>query len=69
MDTTILRTFLEQGRCLLRDVDEVLKQRSDKRLRQAWMQQASAAEANVCHVCEGSNQNDYDASHSKQCQS
>ena len=32
MDTPILRTFLEQGRCLLQDVDEVLKQSSDKRL-------------------------------------
>ena len=55
MDTTVLRTFLQNGRCLLRDVDEVLKQRSDKRLRQAWVQSAAPTNSQVCQCCVGSN--------------
>ena len=33
MDATTLRTFLSRGRCILHDIDEILRQRSDKKLR------------------------------------
>ena len=69
MDPSILRTFLEQGRCLLRDVDEVLKQRSDKRLRQAWMQTASAAETHCCQCYRESNLLDYECDQPSTAQS
>ena len=36
MDATTLRIFLSRGRCVLHDVDEILRQRSDKRLRNEW---------------------------------
>ena len=44
MDTTVLRTFLQQGKCILLDEEEVLKQRADKRVRQQWYQQNSFPE-------------------------
>ena len=44
MDTTVLRTFLQQGKCILHDEEEVLKQRADKRVRQQWYQQNSIPE-------------------------
>lgn len=55
MDNTALRTFLKGGRCMLRDVNEVLKQRSDKRLRQTWIKSADPASAQECQLCAGSN--------------
>eukprot|EP00435_Cladocopium_sp_Y103_P032729 s2065_g8.t1 len=39
MDGTPLRRFLEQGRCIIHDVDEVLRARADKRTKQLWMNQ------------------------------
>lgn len=44
MDTAVLRTFLQQGKCILHDEEEVLKQRADKRVRQQWYQQNSIPE-------------------------
>ena len=49
MDTTVLRTFLRQGICILHDIDEVLKQRADKKVRQQWYQQSSSLES-ALHV-------------------
>eukprot|EP00435_Cladocopium_sp_Y103_P001047 s2611_g1.t1 len=45
MDATTLRSFLARGRCILHDVDEILKQRSDKKLRQEWYQRSTADDA------------------------
>ena len=36
MDTEILKKFLERGKCVLHDIDEILKQRADKRIRREW---------------------------------
>eukprot|EP00435_Cladocopium_sp_Y103_P025697 s606_g6.t1 len=44
MDTTVLRTFLKYGQCVLHDAEEILKQRADKRIRQQWYQQNSVPE-------------------------
>eukprot|EP00435_Cladocopium_sp_Y103_P071338 s690_g37.t1 len=41
MDTSVLRSFLAKGKCILHDVDEILKQRADKKVRQQWYQQNS----------------------------
>ena len=41
MDTTVLRSFLSKGKCILHDVDEILKQRADKKVRQQWYQTTS----------------------------
>ena len=41
MDTTVLRSFLSKGKCILHDIDEILKQRADKKVRQQWYQQSS----------------------------
>ena len=49
MDTTVLRSFLEKGKCILHDVDEILKQRADKKVRQQWYQQTSSLES-ALHV-------------------
>ena len=49
MDTSVLRTFLRNGHCVLHDVDEVLKQRADKKIRQKWYEQNSA-EASTLHA-------------------
>ena len=49
MDTTVLRSFLEQGKCVLHDAEEILKQRADKRVRQLWYQQNSTLES-ALHV-------------------
>eukprot|EP00435_Cladocopium_sp_Y103_P016115 s3079_g4.t1 len=49
MDTTVLRTFLKYGQCILHDAEEILKQRADKRIRQQWYQQNSVPEIAV-HV-------------------
>lgn len=38
MDTSVLRSFLSLGKCILHDVDEILKQRSDKKMKQQWYQ-------------------------------
>ena len=42
-DTSVLRTFLKQGKCILHDVDEILRQRAGKKVRQQWYQQSSSA--------------------------
>ena len=42
MDTSVLRTFLRHGKCILHDVDEILRQRADKKVRQQWYQQSSS---------------------------
>ena len=42
MDTTVLRSFLRQGQCVLHDIDEILKQRADKKIRQKWYEYSSA---------------------------
>eukprot|EP00435_Cladocopium_sp_Y103_P007616 s5467_g2.t1 len=42
MDTTVLRSFLRNGRCVLHDAEEILKQRADKKIRQQWYEQTSA---------------------------
>ena len=39
MDCSTLRTFLENGRCIIHDVDEILKARADKRSKKAWIDQ------------------------------
>jgi hypothetical protein len=54
MDGTILRNFLIKGRCVLHDVEEILKQRSDKKLRNEWYQRSTAEEShcNLCHCHE-----------------
>ena len=44
MDTTVLRTFLKYGQCILHDAEEILKQRADKKVRQQWYQQNSVPE-------------------------
>jgi hypothetical protein len=54
MDATILRSFLSRGRCILYDVEEILKQRSDKKLRNEWYQRSTAdgVPCNHCHCSE-----------------
>ena len=49
MDTSVLREFLKHGKCILHDVDEILKQRADKKIRQQWYQQSSTIDA-ALHV-------------------
>ena len=39
MDCTNLRLFLKHGRCIIHDVDEILKARADKRTQKAWVEQ------------------------------
>ena len=39
MDCTPLRRFLHEGRCIIHDIDEVLRARADKRTKQMWMNQ------------------------------
>ena len=36
MDASTLRAFLSRGRCVHHDIDEILRQRSDKKLRSEW---------------------------------
>ena len=51
MDTTMLRSFLSRGRCILHDVDEILKERADKKVRQQWYQTSSVCPAeSALHV-------------------
>ena len=42
MDSTVLRSFLARGKCILHDVDEILKQRAEKKSRQHWYHHASS---------------------------
>eukprot|EP00435_Cladocopium_sp_Y103_P036353 s892_g9.t1 len=37
MDCSTLREFLAKGRCIIHDIDEVLKARADKRSKKTWM--------------------------------
>ena len=39
MDNSVLRQFLAAGRCIIHDVDEILKVRADNRARKQWQQQ------------------------------
>ena len=41
MDCTSLRAFLRHGKCIIHDVDEILKGRADKRVRKLWTEQSS----------------------------
>ena len=38
MDCTNLRSFLEKGRCIIHDVDEILKARANQRSQKAWLE-------------------------------
>jgi hypothetical protein len=49
MDTSVLLSFLQKGKCILHDPEEILKQRADKRVRQAWYQQSNGPET-ALHV-------------------
>ena len=44
MDATPLRLLLEQGHCRIHDIDVVLQQRADKKLRHQWIQDSSQAQ-------------------------
>eukprot|EP00435_Cladocopium_sp_Y103_P039315 s274_g10.t1 len=51
MDTSVLRSFLSQGKCILHDVNEILKQRADKKIRQHWYQESSSSpDVSALHV-------------------
>ena len=55
MDTTILRLFLKRGQCILHDVDEILRQRADKKIRQNWYKQSTnsnSTEESPCMFCD-----------------
>ena len=53
MDATTLRNFLLRGRCILYDVEDILKQRSDKKLRNEWYQRSTDdTHCNLCHCHE-----------------
>eukprot|EP00434_Breviolum_minutum_P025492 symbB.v1.2.022525.t1/scaffold1944.1/size145740/2 len=39
MDNTVLRQFLAAGRCIIHDIDKILKVRADNRARKQWQQQ------------------------------
>ena len=39
MDCSNLRKFLQTGRCIIHDVDEILRARADKRSKKAWVEQ------------------------------
>ena len=41
MDCTSLRAFLRHGKCIIHDVDEILKGRADKKVRKQWTEQSS----------------------------
>ena len=49
MDTSVLRAFLKHGRCVLHDVEEILKQRADKKIRHQWYEQ-SRTEKSTLHA-------------------
>lgn len=40
MDRTSLRNFLAKGKCIIHDVDEILRERADKKARKQWLDQA-----------------------------
>ena len=44
MDATPLRLLLEQGCCRIHDIDVVLQQRADKKLRNQWIQDSSSTQ-------------------------
>ena len=39
MDCSVIRDFLQKGRCIIHDVAEVLRERADKRSKKTWMNQ------------------------------
>ena len=41
MDGSSLRNFLHVGKCIIHDVDEILRERADKRARKMWQEQIS----------------------------
>ena len=41
MDTTALRIFLDKGVCRVHDIDVILRQRADKKIRNQWIAEAS----------------------------
>ena len=51
MDASILRNFLSRGRCILHDVNEILKQRSDKKLRNEWYQRSTSTDTHCNCTC------------------
>ena len=44
MDCTNLRAFLKHGRCIIHDVDEILRARADKRSQKRWQEQYQNSE-------------------------
>ena len=54
MDNTALRQFLAAGRCIIHDVDEILKVRADNRARKQWRDQqwSTSASSHVQGVLE-----------------
>ena len=44
MDCTNLRAFLKHGRCIIHDVDEILRARADKRSQKRWQEQHQNSE-------------------------
>ena len=52
MDCSTLRDFLAKGRCIIHDVDKVLRARADKRSKKAWMSHVAAPSeaANTCQL-------------------
>lgn len=49
MDATTLRIFLSRGRCVLHDVDEILRQRADRKTKKEWYDHSTSQEP--CHCC------------------
>ena len=45
MDCSNLRTFLRMGKCIIHDVDEILRERADKRARKLWQDQVSTVDS------------------------
>ena len=54
MDATTLRIFLSRGRCVLHDVEEILRQRSDKKIRNEWYTKSTSLlkdDDALCNEC------------------
>ena len=44
MDGSNFRSFLEKGKCIIHDVDEILRERADKKARKQWSEQPLSSE-------------------------
>lgn len=47
MDGTSLRNFLAKGKCIIHDVDEILRERADKKARKQWHDQTLHEDVDV----------------------